>query len=119
MDKSFVTIQQKEMFLVEETVEIHENTTSNMVPFLIEEVDKKAESVISISNIAPLTTMAAVVNKPLSGATKLRSMLFETNELVVCPGVYDGLSARTALEVGFRALYMVSWLHIENFPLQY
>lgn len=45
--------------------------------------------------------------KPLSGATKLRRMIFETKDLIVCPGVYDGLSARTALEVGFPALYMV------------
>lgn len=44
---------------------------------------------------------------PTSGATKLRKMIFETNELIVCPGVYDGLSARTALEVGFHAMYMV------------
>lgn len=58
-----------------------------------------------------LQSVAAAVVKPLSGATKLRKMLLETSELVVCPGVYDGLSARTALEVGFDALYMVcGWL---------
>jgi methylisocitrate lyase len=44
---------------------------------------------------------------PVSGATKLRRMLHETDELIVCPGVYDGLSARVALQVGFNALYMV------------
>jgi len=33
-------------------------------------------------------------------------MLKDTNELLVCPGVYDGLSARTAMEVGFDGLYM-------------
>lgn len=47
-------------------------------------------------------------NEPFSGAKKLRHMLENTDELVVCPGVYDGLSARTAMELGFRALYMVS-----------
>lgn len=46
---------------------------------------------------------------PISGATKLRKMIFETNELIVCPGVYDGLSARTAIETGFSAMYMVSF----------
>ena len=56
----------------------------------------------------PLNHVMASVNKPTSGATKLRKMIFETNELIVCPGVYDGLSARTAIEVGFNALYMVS-----------
>lgn len=54
-----------------------------------------------------LNHSAAIMNEPSSGATKLRRMLFETNELIVCPGVYDGLSARTALELGFNGLYMV------------
>lgn len=48
---------------------------------------------------------------PISGATKLRRMLNETDELIVCPGVYDGLSARIALQLGFSAMYMVS-LHL-------
>jgi methylisocitrate lyase len=42
-----------------------------------------------------------------TGATKLRRYLKETNEMIVCPGVYDGLSARIAMELGFKALYMV------------
>lgn len=54
-----------------------------------------------------LNHASAEVKEPVSGATKLRKMLFETNELVVCPGVYDGLSARTAIELGFNAMYMV------------
>ncbi|KAL4767495.1 oxaloacetate acetylhydrolase [Aspergillus nidulans var. acristatus] len=41
-----------------------------------------------------------------TGATKLRRYLKETNEMIVCPGVYDGLSARIAMELGFKALYM-------------
>ncbi|PQE19837.1 Pyruvate Phosphoenolpyruvate kinase protein [Rutstroemia sp. NJR-2017a WRK4] len=53
-----------------------------------------------------LNHVASTVDMPMSGATKLRKMIFETNELIVCPGVYDGLSARTALEVGFSAMYM-------------
>ena len=44
----------------------------------------------------------------LSRATKLKWLLEETSELIVCPGVYDGFSARIALDVGFKALYMVS-----------
>lgn len=40
-------------------------------------------------------------------ATRLRRMLETGTGLVVCPGVYDGLSARIALDVGFDALYMV------------
>lgn len=49
-----------------------------------------------------------VAEMPASGATKLRKMIFESNEIIVCPGVYDGLSARTAIETGFNAMYMVS-----------
>lgn len=41
-------------------------------------------------------------------STKLRRLLDKPNHLIVCPGVYDGFSARVALEVGFDALYMVS-----------
>lgn len=51
---------------------------------------------------------AAPVNEPFSGAKKLRYLLENTDELIVCPGVYDGLSARTAMELGFKSLYMVS-----------
>lgn len=82
---------------------------------LIEPVDstfrfheQTAKSFVPQPNYLPLTYVAAAVQRPNSGATKLRRMLFETNELIVCPGVYDGLSARTAIEVGFDAMYMVS-----------
>lgn len=47
-------------------------------------------------------------DEPFSGAKKLRHLIENTDELVVCPGVYDGLSARTAMELGFKSLYMVS-----------
>lgn len=43
-----------------------------------------------------------------SPATKLSRRLKETQDLIVCPGVYDGLSARIAISVGFDAMYMVS-----------
>ncbi|KAJ5300222.1 hypothetical protein PENANT_c091G01257 [Penicillium antarcticum] len=42
----------------------------------------------------------------IPAASKLRRMLKDTKDLLVCPGVYDGLSARTAMEVGFKGLYM-------------
>lgn len=42
-----------------------------------------------------------------SPATKLKRRLENTKDLIVCPGVYDGFSARIALSVGFDALYMV------------
>lgn len=49
----------------------------------------------------------ATTPTPMSGATKLQQKIRETNDLIVCPGVYDGLSARIALSLGFEAMYMV------------
>ena len=51
----------------------------------------------SISNTIPQVT----------AATKLRRML-QGDDIIVAPGVYDGFSARIALEVGFDCVYMVS-----------
>ena len=48
----------------------------------------------------------------IPGASKLRRILKDTNELIICPGVYDGLSARVAMELGFKAMYMVLFLFI-------
>lgn len=45
--------------------------------------------------------------RPVLASTKLRHMLADSDRLIVCPGVYDGLSARIALDVGFDAMYMV------------
>ncbi|KAI9928589.1 hypothetical protein ASPWEDRAFT_36356 [Aspergillus wentii DTO 134E9] len=43
----------------------------------------------------------------VSGASKLRKMIFNnSDEMIVCPGVYDGLSARIAMSLGFKAMYM-------------
>ena len=46
-----------------------------------------------------------------AGASKLRRMLRETDDLIVCPGVYDGISARIAMGLGFKAMYMVRLVH--------
>lgn len=43
----------------------------------------------------------------IPAASKLRRMIKDTKDLIVCPGVYDGLSARVAMDVGFKAMYMV------------
>lgn len=42
----------------------------------------------------------------IPGSTRLRQLLNMPDHLIACPGVYDGFSARIALEVGFDALYM-------------
>jgi 2-methylisocitrate lyase-like PEP mutase family enzyme len=46
-------------------------------------------------------------DKHETAAMRLRRTLESGRGLTVCPGVYDGLSARIALDVGFDALYMV------------
>jgi 2-methylisocitrate lyase-like PEP mutase family enzyme len=43
---------------------------------------------------------------PIQGSTRLRKLLEDPNHLVVAPGVFDGLTTRSALAVGFEALYM-------------
>lgn len=61
----------------------------------------------SLSGPAAQKTRAKACSA-LRGATRLREMLKDPSKVVVCPGVYDGLSARVGLSVGFDALYMVS-----------
>lgn len=54
---------------------------------------------------------------PVRAAARLRQLLKDPQKLIVCPGVYDGLTARIALSLGFEALYMVgptSCLYTDN-----
>ena len=51
-------------------------------------------------------TNSAATAPPEHPATVLRRMFEDPEGFVLAPGVYDGLSARVALEVGFDALYM-------------
>ena len=48
----------------------------------------------------------------LPPSTRLQRYLKETDELIVCPGVYDGFSARIAISVGYKAMYMVRYVYI-------
>lgn len=41
-----------------------------------------------------------------SPSTRLRHMIANSPSIILCPGVYDGLSARIALHVGFQGMYM-------------
>lgn len=43
----------------------------------------------------------------INAATKLRNCIASPGPIILAPGVYDGFSARIALEVGFDTLYMV------------
>ncbi|MCJ1353012.1 MAG: hypothetical protein MMC33_002996 [Icmadophila ericetorum] len=62
------------------------------------------EKNLYVTESLPMLQVTQVI--PMSGATKLKKLLSDTDELIVCPGVYDGFSARIALAVGFSALYM-------------
>jgi hypothetical protein len=51
----------------------------------------------------------AGLKPPQTTASKLRELLANENDIVVCPGVYDGFTARLALNAGFKILYMVCY----------
>jgi 2-methylisocitrate lyase-like PEP mutase family enzyme len=42
-------------------------------------------------------------------------MLSDPAKFIVCPGVYDGYTARIALQEGADCLYMVRILNLETF----
>ncbi|PVI02550.1 oxaloacetate hydrolase class protein [Periconia macrospinosa] len=43
---------------------------------------------------------------PRTAAARLRELLHQDDHITVCPGVYDGITARIALQAGFDCLYM-------------
>ncbi|KAK5171164.1 uncharacterized protein LTR77_004308 [Saxophila tyrrhenica] len=43
---------------------------------------------------------------PISAGAKLRQMLSDPSKTIIAPGVYDGITARLALESGAECLYM-------------
>ena len=60
--------------------------------------------------MSPDKAVSNGVEHVVGAATKLRRFLEQSNKILPCPGVYDGFSARIALQVGFDALYMASSL---------
>jgi 2-methylisocitrate lyase-like PEP mutase family enzyme len=46
-------------------------------------------------------------SKRINAATKIRNAIALPGPIILAPGVYDGFSARIALEVGFDTIYMV------------
>lgn len=60
---------------------------------------EKMESSVQIS--AP-----EIIDKHSPASTRLRYMIKNSDTIIACPGVYDGLTARIALDVGFPGLYM-------------
>ncbi|KAH8810766.1 Pyruvate/Phosphoenolpyruvate kinase-like domain-containing protein [Xylogone sp. PMI_703] len=42
----------------------------------------------------------------MRASTRLQRLIRDSDHIIVCPGVYDGFSARVAMSVGFDGLYM-------------
>ena len=53
------------------------------------------------------SSKAGQTERKMTAVEKLRSMLADPNKFLSCPGVYDGFTARLALNAGFKTLYMV------------
>ncbi|KAJ9609220.1 hypothetical protein H2200_006992 [Cladophialophora chaetospira] len=43
---------------------------------------------------------------PFTGAKRLRELLKDPSKVVICPGVFDGFTARLAIAAGYDAMYM-------------
>ncbi|OBT88108.1 hypothetical protein VE02_03546 [Pseudogymnoascus sp. 03VT05] len=99
---------ESEGFLTPSDDEIHHD--------LILEVNVKEPTVDNYSNgELPSTPTSMVMDEAdndilpaaiLPGSTRLRKLIATNAKIIVCPGVYDGLSARIALSLGFEGLYM-------------
>lgn len=63
------------------------------------------ESFLTLSSLF-LTKTQELMIMAVPPATRLRQLIAEKN-IVVAPGVFDGFSARIALDVGFDCIYMV------------
>jgi methylisocitrate lyase len=91
-----------------DTVTPPPESTQNVPTVHVTVPENAGEFLISLTGIKPLSLSPNTASiKPLAGSSKLKAMLENTDDLIVCPGVYDGLSARIAINVGFNALYMV------------
>jgi hypothetical protein len=54
------------------------------------------------------------ISKRKTAVESLRQMIADPERLIVCPGVYDGFTARIALQEGADVLYMVCYLPPPN-----
>ncbi|RDW63800.1 hypothetical protein BP6252_11345 [Coleophoma cylindrospora] len=70
----------------------------------------KLEAIDGASNLTATTSSLTNTFTPLApfvpASTRLRQIIAHSPNILVCPGVYDGLSARIADAVGFKGIYM-------------
>lgn len=65
-------------------------------------------------SIYPEHIISSVTMAPVA---RLRALLAEKDKIIVCPGVYDGFTARIALNAGFDCLYMVRYFRTDQLQL--
>ncbi|KAI1516026.1 Carboxyphosphonoenolpyruvate mutase [Pyrenophora tritici-repentis] len=58
------------------------------------------------SSPPPKTNGTSTNNPNMTAVQKLRAMLADSDKFITCPGVYDGFTARIALQEGVDCLYM-------------
>ena len=65
---------------------------------------------IQLESVEPTSAVAirapSTYDAEAPASTRLRHMIKNLDHILVCPGVYDGLSARIALSCGFEGMYM-------------
>lgn len=59
------------------------------------------------------SSKGAQTERKMTAVEKLRAMLADPEKFIACPGVYDGFTARIALQEGVDCLYMV---YFSSFP---
>lgn len=59
------------------------------------------------------SSKSAQTERKMTAVEKLRAMLADPEKFIACPGVYDGFTARIALQEGVDCLYMVCF---SSFP---
>lgn len=88
------------------------STPSFEIETEVKPITDALEMAISALEAAPEPTSEIQIRAPATydpnapSSTRLRHMIKNNDHILVCPGVYDGLSARIALSVGFEGLYM-------------
>lgn len=97
--------------LPEDLVEIPLDEIEAEIPQPLAEVISNIEPV-DVAKVEEVSSSQVQIRAPVAldpfapGSTRLRHMIKNLEHILVCPGVYDGLSARIAIATGFEGMYM-------------
>lgn len=94
-------------FLAPSGNEVHDNLCLD-IEVNESKITKSPNGELSINStmVTAETDIGILPPAILPGSTRLRKLITNKSKIIVCPGVYDGLSARIALSLGFEGLYM-------------